>query len=165
MIKMITIEEQRMRTKALKKADKLRASGQTKQLYLDLLESRQKVVANKILGEGYHEIFGIWFAGSAGQAVGKPYQGGFSVEEIQPGKHEGTFYGGSITIYCWRSQGYTRGIVLATADHEDLHAQAGAIMEDQPWNPAAILAITDNNPTLTDKIRKAISSAKFAIAG
>ena len=165
MIKVITREDSRNREKAVKAAEKLRTGNSPKKLYLELLESRKRIEADEILRDGgYHEIYGIWFAGSAAHAVGFPYQGGFSAKSIPPGKHEGTLYGGGITIYSWQADGYPGGIILATADDSSLHQAAWAVMESGPWNPTPIFAINSHNPALTERIQKAISAARFKVA-
>jgi len=164
MLKIITLTDLRARGKAQKAADMLKAGKQPKKLYLELLESRNRIASDELLSEQYCEIYGIWFCGSAAHAVGMPRQGGFSVKTLPPGIHQGTFYGGAVTVYSWQAQGYPRGIVLASADSVTLHEQAAAIMASGPWNPTPILQLTEQNPTLTDKIKKAIRSAQFCIA-
>ena len=126
--------------KIKKQIEKNKSTGSVKKIYLVDLEERHEITPDLASSFAhYHDVYGIWFAGSIGAAIYRRCGHlhafvSFKPENLEEGgPFNLTSYGVDCLLYVWKAQGFIRGMILAAEDSPEVHATAKALMAEKPW--------------------------------
>ncbi|MDF1553132.1 MAG: hypothetical protein P1P84_08730 [Deferrisomatales bacterium] len=107
----------------------------------------KRVGGFSIPGNGFHEVYGVWFAGSLVEALRVIAVERFGVdledathaymdappEDLTAGNHHLTVYGHRCRLYKWKAQGFHRGLVVLAGNALEC-AAANVYMASGTWS-------------------------------
>lgn len=141
--------------KLQKQIEKDKTSGGSKKLYFVELDERYEIRPEQATEFGmFYEAYGIWFAGSMGATILKRCGYlhafvSFKPDKIEEGGPSALIaYEVPCQLYTWKSQGYIRGMILATDDKTETHAIASKLINEKPWSFEPIFATVSHKVPL-----------------